>query len=106
MLAYRAYALVMYIWLYCVCVCVCVCVCSYGLTDTLVRDINEATPGISFQIETGKCYILNKRDKCGRPIVVVHVRRHDQNKQSRDELTRYGIHVLERCTELLQVCSE
>ena len=50
---------------------------SYGLEDTLVRDISESTPGVQHQIETGKCYILAQRDTKGRPIIVVHVRRHD-----------------------------
>jgi len=75
---------------------------SYGLNDTLVRDINTSTPGIDLQIETGKCYILNTRDKCRRPIVVVHVRRHDPSKQSRDDITCFGVHILERAEGLLQ----
>lgn len=75
---------------------------SYGLTDTLVRDINSSTEGIGLQMETGKCYILSKRDKHGRPIVVVHVARHDATQQSRDELTRFGVHILERAQDLLQ----
>ena len=79
---------------------------SYGLEDVLVRDINETTPGVEAQIRTGKCYILSKPDKQGRPIILVHVRRHDPSKQSRDELTCFGVHILERGTERLQAAGK
>ena len=68
---------------------------SYGLEDTLVRDISTSTPGVQQQIATGKCYILAQCDKRARPIVVVHVRRHDPSAQTKDELTRFGVHILE-----------
>jgi len=75
---------------------------SYGLEDTLVRDISESTPGVQHQIETGKCYILAQRDTKGRPIIVVHVRRHDPNTQTKDELSRFGVHILESAERLLR----
>ncbi len=75
---------------------------SYGLEDTLVRDISESTPGVQHQIETGKCYILAQRDRKGRPIIVVHVRRHDPNTQTKDELSRFGVHILESAEGLLR----
>jgi hypothetical protein len=75
---------------------------SYGLDDTLVRDISTCTPGVQQQIATGKCYILAQRDKRARPIVVVHVRRHDPSAQTKDELTRFGVHILESAESILQ----
>jgi hypothetical protein len=75
---------------------------SYGLDDTLVRDISTCTPGVQQQIATGKCNILTQRDKRARPIVVVHVRRHDPSAQTKDELTRFGVHILESAERILQ----
>jgi hypothetical protein len=75
---------------------------SYGLDETLVRDISSSTPGVQQQIATGKCYILAQRDKRARPIIVVHVRRHDPSKQTQDELSRFGVHILESAERMLQ----
>lgn len=75
---------------------------SYGLDDTLVRDISTSTPGVQQQIATGKCYILAQRDRRARPIIVVHVRRHDSNSQTKDELSRFGVHILQSAERMLQ----
>ena len=75
---------------------------SYGLDDTLVRDISTSTPGVQQQIATGKCYILAQRDKRARPIIVVHVRRHDSTSQTKDELSRFGVHILQSAERMLQ----
>ena len=75
---------------------------SYGLEQTLVREIDATTPGVDKQVQSGKCYILKGRDRAGRPIIVVHVRRHLPSEQSVDELTRFGVYILEQAEALLK----
>jgi len=75
---------------------------SYGL-DHPIREISIETAGIREQIATGKCYILTNKDKQGRPVCVVHVRRHDPAAQSKDELTRFGVvYILETAEKMLE----
>ena len=68
----------------------------------LVREIDATTPGVDKQVQSGKCYILKGRDRAGRPIIVVHVRRHLPSEQSVDELTRFGVYILEQAEALLK----
>lgn len=67
---------------------------AYGL-DIPVRDIRADTLGVPEQAATGKAYVLNGTDLKGGPIVVVHVRRHTTQPQGQDDVTRFGVHILE-----------
>lgn len=52
-----------------------------------VGEISEATPGMEAQLRSGKCYLVTRPDREERPVVVVHVDRHDPSKSPLDETT-------------------
>ncbi|EKX42269.1 hypothetical protein GUITHDRAFT_111831 [Guillardia theta CCMP2712] len=74
--------------------------CSYGL-DFPVKKIDQTSPGVQRQLSTGKCYILRARDKNNRPVIVVNVKQHDPNFQTYDELTIFGVYLLNSAEALL-----
>ena len=48
---------------------------GYGLAR--VADVSPSTPGMREQIQSGKCFLLNKCDAKGRPVVIVRTRLHE-----------------------------
>ena len=60
---------------------------GYGIAR--VADVNPSTPGMRRQIRTGKCFLLNKSDAEGRPVVIVRVDKHIPSAASVDESTLF-----------------
>lgn len=48
---------------------------GYGVAR--VGDVTARTPGMQNQIRSGKCFLLNKRDVLGRPVVMIYADKHD-----------------------------
>ena len=72
---------------------------GYGLSR--VADVNPSTPGMRAQIRSGKCFLLNKPDCAGRPVVLVRVDKHLPAAASVDESTLFIVMCLKEAESRL-----
>jgi len=68
-----------------------------------VDSINDSHSDVMREHAVGRCYVIDEKDRDGRPIVIITPRLHDPRTRDMQSLTNYTVYILEH---LSQLCNE